>query len=458
MTIEEITGETEINKIIEALKDKNVGIKKPWSELELEYDPMKHSIMTDPTYQDVIVDGVKEKVTRVVYGLQKLSVNRMSGFMYGIPVTRNYKTTNEQEIQAAEAIENIMQRTRIDAVNLERAESYFAACEMLTIWYAKEEENTIYGFPSKLKFRCKNYSPMKGDELYPLFDDDDDMIALSVGYKRKKKGKEIEYFDTLTKDQHIRYKKEGGDWIEDVKETIILGKISGVYEWRDMPIWEDNTTNVEEIEWSLSRNGNYIRKNSKPLLVLFADEEIEYDKEQDEKKEFKMVAQYEKGGDAKYVTWEAAIEALDFQVKMLKEIFFTSIQMPDISFENMQSKTQSGEARKQMLVDMFIKVVKESGKLLKFADREMNIVKAYLKIVQPKLSAAIDSLQVEQIITPFTISDEKEKIQMIMSATGGMRIMSQKKAIQILGYVDDIDGELEQIQSEDALDGVDIVE
>lgn len=460
MTIEEILNEPEISKKIEILKQKDIEVPE-WKELEKEYNPLLHSIMTDPTYHDVTnpEDNSIDRVTKVIYGLQKLAVNRMTGFMFGIPVQRNYQPKSKGEELAAQYLEKIYDRIRINSENMVRGRSYFAACEMLTLWYSVEEDNNLYGFDSKLKFKCKTYSPMNGDSLYPLFDDTDDLIAISIGYKRKRGGKDIEYFDTYTKDKHVRFKSEGNEWLEEINEPIILQKIPAIYESRSLPIWEHNTKNVEEIEWALSRNGNYIRKNSKPILAVYAEEDIPFNQEKSEKVEYKGVFQYPPGSKLEYVTWTQAIDLLKYHVDTLERIFFSSIQLPDISYDNMKVSQMSGEARKQMLVDMFIKVVEESGKILKFLDREMNVAKAFLKQAVPtSMHKDIDSLQVEQVIEPFTLNDEKEKIQMLMTATGGMSIMSQRTGVLNLGFVTDVDKEIEQIRQEQEINAIDDAE
>ncbi|MBQ9638925.1 MAG: hypothetical protein IJV22_05155, partial [Bacteroidales bacterium] len=83
--------------------------------------------------------------------------------------------------------------------------------------HAVEQKNTIYGFASPLKIRCRTFSPMQGDELYPLFDEYGDMVAMSIGYTRKKDGRSVNYFDTYTAERHIKWSNENGDWtpIED---------------------------------------------------------------------------------------------------------------------------------------------------------------------------------------------------------------------------------------------------
>lgn len=80
--------------------------------------------------------------------------------------------------------------------------------------------------------------------------------------------------------------------------------------------------------------------------------------------------------------------------------------------------------------------------------REINVVRAYMKKMYPQYSAAIDSLAVKVVITPYQIKDDSERINNLSNASGGKPIMSQKTAVIRLGYVDNVDEELKQFAKE----------
>ncbi|MCL1937604.1 MAG: phage portal protein [Candidatus Azobacteroides sp.] len=450
-TLEEILAMNPEDAVNE-LRKKTIEIPA-WEDLEKEYNPTKHPVMTDTAYMDIVnEDGNVEKVTRVIEGLQRLAVERMIGLAFGIPVKRIYKPKDGKEQQAASAIESILKQNRIDTVNIDRSRMLFAGCEAATMWFAVEQPNSLYGFPSRLKLRCRHYSQMKGDGIYPLFDaDTDDLIALSFYYKRKEEDKDAEYLDVYTAEKHIQYKKAGDNW-EKEEQAFSLGKIPAVYCFRPSPIWENLSNLVYEREWAFSRNGNYLRKNSKPVLVAFSDENMLFNQEKDENKEFKAVAQYPQGSELKYITWDQAIENLKFFTNELKQSFFTQLQLPDISYDNMKTTPMSGESRKMLLIDAMLKVTQESGRLLEMFDREINVIKAFLKVMMPGMNESIDSLQVENQIVPFTITDDKDTISNIMNATGGKPILSQREGIAALGWSDDPDETLRQIQEESKTD------
>ena len=456
MTIEEIlnSGGTAA-QVIAALKEKTINVPM-WTGrygLVMQYDPTKHPVMNKAKYPDIVNEDGFQPVTRVTCDLQRLAVKRMTELVTGIPVKRVYQPENERQKEVATYIEKIFMKNRIDSVNIERCNMLFAGCEVMTLWYAVEQRHTAYGFNSDLKLRCRNFSPMFGDELYPLFDEYGDMIAMSVAYTRRNARKIVQYFDCYTATRHIKWSTQNGDWEAVEDEPITLQKIPCIYMYRPTPIWEDTSRIVYEIEWALSRNGNYLRENSKPLFVVFADEEVGYGKEKSPDKEFKAVAQYPANGKAEYVTWQQAVENLKFYVNELRNLFFTQLQLPDWSYEKMSQQALSGESRKQLFIDAQLKVKDESGRLIEFFDREVNVVKQFLKVMLGDSYAAdIDALNVEVQITPFTITDEKDTIDKLLAANGGEPIISQREAIEQLGWSDDVDKTLQEIREQNVAD------
>lgn len=448
-TIDKITAPERLAEdIINDLKQKSIIIPA-WSDLEKEYNPRMHPVVTDPTYLDKVTKQGIERMTRITLGLQRLSAKRMTELAFGIPVKRLYHSENKGQEDIAKVVEKILQRNRIDSRNIERGNMLFAGCEVVTLWFAIQEENTLYGVKSPIKLRCKNYSPMNGDSLYPLLDEYDDMIALSFGHSRTQGDITTEFFDTYTNKEHIQWTKQTMDteWTQSIRETITLGKIPGIYISRPTPIWEDTSNNVYESEWSLSRNGNYLRKNSKPIVALFADQENIIDgKEKDD--DSRSVFQYPKGSDLKYVTWPQATDSLKFHIDNISRWFFTELQLPDMSFESMKTTPMSGEARKMMFIDARLKTTDESGRWLEAFDREINVIKEFLKIIIPGSTNDIDSLQIENVITPYAITDDKDTIQNLSTANGGKPMISQRESVKTLGWSTDIEQTMKDLQNE----------
>lgn len=451
MNIEEILSKSP-NDVVTELKKKSVTVPS-WSQLEKEYSPKKHSVFTDKSYQDIVnEDGSIDKVTRVSLGYQKLAVKRMTEMVCAIPIKRDYsfiKELEEKQRVVKSVIEKIYLKNRIDSLNVNRLRALFASCETATLWFFTEEENFYYGVDSKIKLRCREYNPMSGYSIYPYFDKyTGDLLALSFSIIIKEDKDNVEYFDVYTKDKHIQYRGIGKEYTVIVSENIIIGKIPAVYCMRPEPIWEDTSDSVSEIEWSLSRNGNYLRRNSKPIFCVFEDNKVAFGKEKNEKNEFRTIEQFSKGASAQYITWEQAVDNLKFHTRELRSLFFTQLQIPDWSYENMRSAPLSGEAMKQMFIDSDLKVKDESGAILEMLDREVNVIKQFVKIMLGKdYYEAIDSLDVNSVITPFRLSDEKERINNLTTACG-KPIMSQREAVEAYGYSNDVDKTISEIIEE----------
>lgn len=439
-----------VSNIIGDLKEKSVCVY-PWEKAVKAYEPKLHEIVTDTvTRKDKIrKDGTKEEASRIYIGLEKLLVKRMTEFMFAIPVKRIYHNTegNETRQQIAKAIEAIYKYARIDSENIKRGNSYFASCEIFTIWYVVEKPNTLYGFNSRYKLKCKTYSPMNGVKLYPLLDEMDDMLAMSFEYKKKVGDEEITYFETYTADRHYKWRQQGSGWeAVGTVEEIKLMKIPGVYAFRPVPIYHGLTRIRKELEYTLSRNSDVIAYNAAPVIKIAGQIRGEEDKG-----ESRRIYRVENGGDVSYVSWSQAIEALKYHAETLLKLYWMQSQMPDVSFDNMKSLGNIGyDARQMLLTDAHLKVGDESGAWIEFFEREASVIKEFLKYMNTSWAEEIDDIEIEHIITPFIQQDEDATADRLLKLNGGKPVMSQLESIQQAGYSNDAQATLEQIQSEEA--------
>lgn len=448
--IEEIFALGSADEQIAALQRKVIELPS-WAALLKDYEPRFHHIMEDHVNRrdKVRKDGTIEPASRISVGLEKLLTKRMSEFMFAIPVKRVYHNLEGNETRAAiaSALERMNKYARIESENIKRANNYFAACEIFTLWYLVEGANSLYGFNSKYKLKCKTFSPMDGTKLYPYFDDYGDMLAISFMYERKTADDEtVTIFETFTADRHVKWSNKSGGWRTMLDERITIGKIPGVYAYRPVPIYHGLSGIRHEIEYTLSRNSDVVAYNSAPVLKVAGSISGGEDKG-----ESRRIYRVENGGDVSYVSWSQSIEALKYHVDTLLKLFWTQSQMPDISFDTMKSLGNIGyDARQTLLIDAHLKVGDESGAWLEFLDREINVQKAFLKQLNASWASEVDNVEVENIITPFIQNDEDATIDRLVKANGGKAVMSQLESIQNAGYSADAQATLEQIQAEDS--------
>lgn len=452
MPMDEITAILDstrpVDNIINDLKEKSVCVPS-WDKLIKDYEPTMHDIVTDTVTRQnkVRSDGTVEQASRIYVGLEKLLTKRITEFMYSIPVKRIYHNIegNPTRQQIAKAIEAIYKYARIDSENIKRGNAYFASCEVFTIWYTVESPNTLYGFASRYKLKCKTYSPMDGVKLYPLLDELGDMIAMSFEYTKKVKDEQITFFETYTANMHYKWKQEGSGWELVKSEPVAILKIPGVYAYCSVPIYHGLSYIRKEIEYTLSRNSDVIAYNSAPILKIAGGI-----KGSENKGESRRVYRVEQNGDVAYVSWAQSIEALKYHVDTLVKLFWSQSQMPDISFENMKSLGNIGfDARQTLLTDAHLRVGDESGAWIEAFERECSVIKAFLKMMNVTWKGEVDNVEVEHVITPFIQNDEKSEIEKWVTASGGKAVVSQLEAIKNLGISTDPQETLSQIQKED---------
>lgn len=450
--IEEIFKQTDISDIISSLKKKNVIVPK-WEDLRSEYDVMEHEVMTDQIERK---DRKGVKAARITYGMQKLATRRMTQMAFTLPVKRTYKHGNDSlKMEQAKALERLYHKARIDSLNKKRFKAYFASCEMATIWYVVEQDNNDYGFNSKYKLRQVTYSPMdekfsglEQAEIYPLFDEYGDMIALSVEFMHKEDEKEVYYFETYTSEKKYSWKKVDGVWIDNGVSKVPIGKIQGAYIKRSAPIWEDQTNNIREIEYTLSRQSDIIRRNTAPVMKVKGRLIDTPAPQSDVSRE---VYQFENDGDVDYVKPPVDHESVDSFVNTLKNNIAEELQLPSLALKDITSIGLTEESRKQILIDAHLKVGEEEGDIIEFLSREGNVLKAFLGLMNAKWKDSIGELEVEHEIVPFVMNNETTDIENLSKATGGKPIMSQRTAIQRAGYIseEEIDEEIKRIREEE---------
>lgn len=443
MKIQELIGSESTDTIIRQLRKKSVDVPK-WEELLKDYEPTKHKICHDLIGRKdrQRSDGTLEKASRIYIGLEKLLTNRFNEYTFSIPVKRVYSNVGDNEVrkQIVRAMEAIYKHARIDAVNLRRGLAYYASCEIFTIWYVVNKPNTLYGFESKYKLKCKTYSPMDGYKLYPLIDDKDDMLTMSFEYTKKDGERTVTFFETYTSDRHYIWKLTDKGWEEVTMamteegeivsgEEISIMKIPGVYLSRPVPVYHGLSYLREEIEYTLSRNSDVIAYNSAPVLKVVGDI-----KGEEVKGESRRAFRLANGGDVAYVSWNQSIDSLKFNVDMLVRLFFMQSQMPDISFENMKGLGNIGyDARQSLFTDAHLRIGEEAGVWIEFLERECNVIKAFLGQMNVKFQSELDNVEVEHIITPFLQDDEKYQVEKWLEANGGKPLVGHLESIRKAG-------------------------
>lgn len=300
---------------------------------------------------------------------------------------------------------------------------------------------------------------MDGVRLYPIIDEYDDMQAMSFEYDKTVSDKEtITFFETFTENYHFIWKKSNlSEMWEEVTaqvdddgntksgEEIIIHKIPGAYLSRPHAIYEGLDNIRSEFEYNVSRNSNVIAYNAAPIAKVKGGIVGK-----EKKGESLRIWRVENDGDISYVSWNQSQEAVSGQNKTLLGLYWMLSQMPDISFENMKSLGNIGyDARQTLLTDAHLKVRMESGAFKEFFEREFNVIKAFLKVMNPKWEKEIDNVTCDHIITPYIPKDESYDITIRQKANGGKPVESQLESIVKLGQSQDPQQTMEDIRQDE---------
>lgn len=425
-----------------------------WAELEKDFVPKRHDVISDPSRRPKVkVRGSQKEVpAKLVYPAEMIAARRMNQMAFSIPVKRGYtKPQNDSEKAFQKAIEMVYKRNRIDGVNSKRMYAYFAGCEIATFWFVAEGkvEHEMYGFKTKNKIRCRTFSPMpkkytklRQAVIYPYFDDTDDLVAISFEYKD---AEGAIHFDAFTADDSYYFVREGSSWeIEDVPNP--LGKIQVSYLWRTLPVYYGISTNRDDIEFTMSRDSDNIRKNSSPIMKVKGEIEGELPVGDTARQVYKL----SEGGDVDLVAPVLKTEDSKTHVDMLKQVNCEVTQLPDLSLENIKGLgVQSGEARKTLLTDAHLKVRDESHDIIEFLDREFEVIKAIVAHENPEWEQFVHTTYCEQKITPFIQNDRSADINDYTKASG--TLMSRKAAVIEADLTEDPEADYEQMVSEEAV-------
>lgn len=397
-----------------------------------------------------------EPVARIALALQKLIVKRAVAFTFGNPVAYDADPQNDEEKAVLAALKRVLHDVKEKTLNRRVARSLYSTTEVAEYWYPVEgdEGHDLYGFTTKMKFRVALFSPAFGDRLYPYFDDKRDLIAFSREFTKKADDLTTRtYFETYTKDAHYIWTAEGPtgteakNWelVEGYPKQLTIGKIPIVYGSQPAVEWEDVQSLIDRLEKLLSNFADTNDYHASPKIFVegkilgFA-----------RKGEAGAIIEGEEGAKATYLSWAQAPESVRLEIDTLLRMIYTITQTPDISFDSVKGiGAVSGIALQLLFMDAHLKVQDKMEVFDDYLTRRANILLAYLGAANVKSKAAARRLIVSPRITPYIIEDETAKVNLLQGANGGKAVASQKTTVRRLGWAEDPEAELAEIQQEE---------
>lgn len=391
-----------------------------------------------------------EKVARIAVSLQELIVKRAVSFLFGNQVTPLAEAESPKQVEVLKGVKSVLYDIKETSLNRKIARTIFSSTEAAELWYVVPVENSRYGFKSSYKLRVAIFDPLNGNKLYPYFDETGDLVAFSREYTTKDtEQKSHVYFETYTADFIYRWEvvESKAELVDGFPKRNIIGKIPVVYGRQNKTEWADVQGLIERYEKLLSNFADCNDYHASPKIIVKGRI-----KSWAKKGETGGVIEMEDDGDAHYMSWEQAPEAVKLEEQTLYKLIHSLTQTPDISFETVKGiGNVTGIALELMFMDAHLKVQDKKELFVEYLQRRYSIIQAYLKVMNRKDSEfvkACDELGIEPEITPYIIKDEASRINALMQSNGNQPIASQRTTIEQYGKVDDVDAEIKRIREE----------
>ncbi|MDR1582908.1 MAG: phage portal protein [Prevotellaceae bacterium] len=470
-TIEEILSTADIDEKISLLKQRKTPLPDAVQLLK-DWDAGRHDVMSKEKRPDMKVikrEGVKdidgkyttlpeyefESVNRIPLPLEQDITNIHTSFTVGIEPKLNCEPNNDAEDELFKVILAINKKNKIKYHNKAVVRSWLSEQEVAEYWYVKKDtvfwakilakiKNAIGRSDAQYKLRRAIWSPLRGDTLYPYFDETGDLTAFSRGYKVKQTdGTETEYFMTITAENVYTWKLDKS-WVIDNVFKHGFGKIPVIYAYRSETLCSKIKPIRERLETLLSNFADAIDRCFFPYLIL--EGEIEGAPQKVGKN---RMIKIENEGKAYYLDWTQTPEMIRLEIDGLTERAYNLTNTPRLSIENLKGTGigPSGTAFKYTFMGAHLAVENHAEVIGEYLQRRYNFLIDAIAKINTAYSKAAGTIDIEPEIVPFMIDNLTEKIENAVKAVDG-GVASRKTGILLAGIVDEVNDELELIEKE----------
>jgi len=492
MKISEIIESQDQNAIVSELQTKRYLTEPDTGSAEKALDPLQHDVFNkalrpdkkvrlDPEDQDAETTQVVkrsgdddaenvgfrwEPVARIGLDLPSLIVDRHASMIFGNKVDLACDPSDDNQAIVLNVINKIRHDVKESTLNRKIAKVIFSCCEVAELWYAvpvnRRDPNVKskkYGIASPVKMRCAILNPMKGDQLFPYFDETGDMIAFSrIYYRQDQQLQKHTFFETWTDEEHMVWERQGTGFVpvdgfhdqegNAVPEENVVGKIPVIFGHQDDPEYSKVMILINRLEKLLSNFADTNDYHASPKI--FVTGHIEgFSK----KGEAGAILEGEDGAKAEYLSWANAPESVKLEIETLLKMIYTLTQTPDLSFDSVKGLNLSGVALKLLFTDAHLKVMDHREVFDEYLQRRYNLLASFVAKMNVQLAEAAQNIEIEPVIHPFMVTDDAAELQMWQNANGGGAVCSLRTSVQgaqhITG-VNDVDQEVELIESETA--------
>jgi len=423
-------------------------------------DPVERDIETyEKEYQgehDILLREVKtigsgssrKKVeqAKLVIKYQKKIVNMAVSFLFGDAVKLILANKEDNLQKTFKFIQNVWDKNKLDYFNRKLARRLFVETKVAELWYVIIDDDNIKHI--KVALLCNE----NGDEVFSHFNENGDLDAFTRRYKLEDiDEKTYEHIDIYTA-KEIIYGVKKTEW--DVKKsTNLYGKIPVIYYQQSQPEWTDVQTEIDRSEMLISKFADTNDYFGSPTLKIKGKITNPPDKAEVGKLlQFTGVVGAEgktEYGDADYLTWDQAPEAIKLEYNTLKDIIFSMTSTPDLSFDNVKGMNQtSGETLKFMFLDAILKAKNKEEVFGEALVRRINLLKAIISVTDVKEKQRLEQLDISVKFGNVLPQDVTETINALSTARGGEAIMSRDEAIRQNPLVEDPEEDIKRLEEE----------
>ncbi|MCW8314201.1 phage portal protein [Sphingobacterium sp. InxBP1] len=422
-----------------------------------------------PTLTTIYVDPA-----RLPLALQEIIVTRRVAFM-NLGKARLYAEPdgNDQE-RAFNLLQRLRENNKVGYKESEIAKLLNKELQVAKLWYSKEALDASHwgGYSTVTKdFKMQILAPSKGDTLLPVFDANGDLTYFGRQYDRRKSleelagdtggggDKTVKCFDIYSADRLLKFEQGGsggsgggeGGWTLVATVDLPYKKLPIIYYSKDTPIWANVQPLIERLETVISNFADTNDYHASPTLVFKGAAGAEAQEKGESGKAVLLTGDH---ADAKYVTWDQSVEAVELEIDTLVNFIYSLTQTPNISFEEMKALGDlSGVAFDRVFIDAHLAASNEiDGGYGELLQRSVNLEKALLASMDTGLTAALQELAVTVEVPRFKLDDLDADVDLAIKAKEA-GLTSLETAMGISGLVTNVQDEMAKIKAEGSAAG-----
>ncbi|KGE14633.1 phage portal protein [Sphingobacterium deserti] len=436
-----------------------------------QYDPFLHDV-NDPNirenrilefegeeYVDTITGETKrasetdeQSVNRLQLARQQQIVQSAVFFECGSDISIDF-TGKENEENFFALIQKVWTDNKLSYKTEDIVERRMIETHCAELWYDFIDKDYWKGTPLEgserrpgMMLLCKE----NGDDIFPVWDEHDGLIAFGRGYQTVDPITDIKtvHFDLYTSELiAFGSQVDGAGWTTEVKEGY--GFLPIIYHSQKRPEWANIQPLADREENNVSNLADTNDYYGDPTMVVEGDAESLPSKGEVAKV---MQVKGENGGrgSVSFAQPDAMVDSKKMEFDKLKQEQFDITNTPDISFNTMSqlmSNGTSGIALRLLFMGPQLKGNKNQKRLKEMLVRRLNVIKKMLISFSPAefqdMEGIMPSIKFKDAL-PVNKTELIGDVSKMVSA----KLLSRKTAMTILGEVSDVEAELEQILEE----------